>query len=88
MVLISDSVCKGTSPRFTTTGARVQQLVATQHYTLLVLREGEGRECTGTAPLDSVEDGASSCEFHCNPDMLVRDHAFSDALPVSTKLVG
>ena len=69
-------------------GARVQQLVATQHYPLLVLREHEGREarvCTGTAPLDSVEDGASSCAFHCNPDMLVPDHAFSDELPMSTK---
>ena len=55
---------------------------------LLVLREGEGREakvCTGTAPLDSVEDGASSCAFRCSPDMLVLDHASSDELPVSAK---
>ena len=64
---------------------------ATRGYTtlkLLVLREGERREarvCTGTAPLDSVEDGASSCEFHCRPDMLGPYHAFSDELPMSTK---
>ena len=42
---------------------------------------------TGTAPLDSVEDGASSCAFHCIPDMRVPHHttSFSDELPMGTK---